>query len=103
MVKGRPFHNEHHLVFSINKDDEQLLNQAKKETGISADHRSSSGEIYGESLLTIWCEDDDVGCALMVRFLELRGENDDSFKKDPESFTKLRLRELLEEGDADSS
>lgn len=60
-------------VFTINKDDEKLLNQAKKETGISADHRPSSGDSYGEALLTIWCEDDDVGCVLMESFLVLRG------------------------------
>ncbi len=82
-------------VFTINKTDEKLLNQVKTETGISADHRPSSGQNYGESLLTIWCEDDDVGCVLMEMFLELRGEGDNRFKEDPETFTKLRLREVL--------
>ena len=82
-------------VFSINKDDEQFLNQAKKETGISADHRPSTGGSYGESLFTIWCEDDDSGCVLMEKFLKLRGEGDVGFKEDPESFTKLRLRTTL--------
>lgn len=86
-------------VFTINKDDEKLLNQAKKETGISADHRPSSGESYGESLLTIWCEDDDIGCALMCAlmcaFLEVRGEGCAQYKEDPEVFTQLRLSTVL--------
>jgi len=82
-------------VFSINKDDEQLLNQAKKETGISADHRPSTGDNYGESLFAIWCEDDYAGCALMEKFLKLRGEGDTGFKEDPEAFTEIRLRTVL--------
>lgn len=83
-------------VFTINKDDEKLLNRAKKETGISADHRPSAGTSYSESLLTIWCEDDDVGCALMGSFLEIRGkEGSVQFKEDPEAFTKLQLRAVL--------
>jgi hypothetical protein len=82
-------------VFTINKDDEQLLNKAKKETGISADHRPSVGRGYNEAMLTIWCEDDDVGCILMSRFLELRGEGDINFNDDCEAFTKRRLRTVL--------
>jgi hypothetical protein len=82
-------------VFTINKGDEKLLNQAKKETGISADHRPSTGTSCSGSLLTIWCEDDDVGCALMDSFLEIRGEGGVEFTEDPEAFTKLRLRAVL--------
>ena len=82
-------------VFTINKDDEKLLNRAKKETGISADHRPSTGTSYSESLLTIWCEDDDSGCVLMGCFLELRGEEDSSFNEDREVYTKGLLRTVL--------
>lgn len=82
-------------VFSINKDDEQFLNQAKKETGISADHRPSTGDSYGESLFTIWCEDDDVGCVLMEKFLNLRGEGDTGFKEDPKDYVMSQLRQVL--------
>ena len=82
-------------VFTINKDDEKLLNRAKKETGISADHRPSAGTSYSESLLTIWCEDDDTGCALMGCFLELRGDDDIDLNGNRGVFTHRRLRVVL--------
>jgi hypothetical protein len=82
-------------IFTIRQDDEKVLNQAKKVTGISADHRPSTGSSCNEPLLTIWCEDDDVGCVLMGCFLELRGEGDINFNEDCEAFVKRRLRAVL--------
>ena len=54
---------------------------------MSADYRPTM-DPYNEPLLTICCEDDNVGCVLMERFLELRGESDTNFIEDPESFIK---------------
>lgn len=82
-------------MFSINQDDEQLLNQAKKDIGLSADYLTSTGGGFNVPLLTVWCEDDEAGCALLHHFLELRGDIGGSLNGGVEGGIRRRLREVL--------